>query len=56
MGDAPAEVLCECGEWAQRVYYPPNFSMNKWNPDFKFVDVSEELDCDKDAKAMGFDD
>ena len=55
MGDAPAEVLCECGKWAKRVFYMPCVSFNKWNPNYKFVDVSEELDCDRDAIAMGGD-
>lgn len=55
MGDAPVEVLCECGEWAKRVFYMPCVSFNKWNTDYRFNDVSEELDCDKDAIAMGMD-
>lgn len=55
MGDAPTEVLCECGEWAKRVFYMPCVSLNKWNTNYRFNDVSEELDCDKDAIAMGGD-
>jgi len=56
VGQAPSEMSCECGHMARRVYQMPNVSMNKWNPNYRFVDVSDELDCDKDAKAMGFDD
>lgn len=55
MGDAPQWVSCPCGQCAIRAWTMPRVSLNKWNPNYKFVDVSEELDCDKDAIAMGGD-
>ena len=54
MGDAPAEVLCECNKWAKRVFYMPCVSFNRWNVDYKFNDVSEEMDGERDATAAGF--
>lgn len=53
IGEAPQEVLCNCSEWAKRVFLPPNIMLNKWNVDYKFNDVSEEIDGERDAIACG---
>lgn len=55
MGDAPAKIHCQCGKWARRVFHMPRVSLNKWNPNFRFNDVSCELDCDREATAIGMD-
>lgn len=55
MGDAPSKIHCPCGKWAARVYVMPLVNLNKWNTGYRFNDVSEELDCDKEAIAIGMD-
>lgn len=53
MGEAPAEITCGCGLKAKRVYHMPMVSLNKWNYKYSFNDVSDELDGDRQATAMG---
>lgn len=53
MGEAPSVVDCFCGQQAKRIYHMPNVSLNKWDPNLRFNDVSDELDGERDATAMG---
>lgn len=53
MGEAPTEVSCDCGGWAKRIYVMPLVSFNRWNVDYKFNDVSDEIDGERDAIAAG---
>lgn len=53
MGKAPKTTTCTCGKRAVRVYAMPNVSWNKWNPNYSFNDISDEIDGERDAIACG---
>lgn len=50
------EVCEECGHIMRRLFRTPMFNMNKWNSNFKFVDVSQECNGYRDACTAGFED